>query len=55
VDLEFQETIDQKLGQLLQQDEVPCREHKVMSDTVQIILEYHRTHIGPLQQRIPGI
>jgi hypothetical protein len=26
-----------------------------MSDTVQTILDYHRTHIGPLQRRIPGI
>jgi len=55
VDSEFQETIDQKLVQLLREDEVPYHEHQVMSDTVQKILDYHRTHIGPLQRRIPGI
>jgi GTPase SAR1 family protein len=55
VDFEFQETIDEKLVQLLREDEVPYHDHKVMSDTVQIILDYHRTHIGPLQRRIPGI
>jgi GTPase SAR1 family protein len=55
VDAEFQETIDQKLVQLLLQDRVPFHEHTVMSDTVQIILEYHRAHIGPLQRRIPGM
>jgi len=55
VAFEFQETIDQKLVQVLREDEIPYREHEVMSDTVQTILEYHRTHIGPLQRRIPGM
>ncbi len=53
-DLEFQEAIDTSLAQLLGEDEVPFHEHEVMSGTVQIILDYHRTHIGPLQRRIPG-
>jgi thymidylate kinase len=55
VDLEFQEAIDGKLIQILQEDNVPFQNHRVMSETVQIILDYHRTHIGPLQRRIPGI
>jgi len=53
--LEFQEVIDQKLEQLLREDGVPYHDHEVMSDTVQLIMEYYRTHIGPLQIRIPGI
>ena len=55
VAFEFQETIDQKLVQILREDEVTYHDHKVMSDTVQTILDYHRTHIGPLQRRIPGM
>ena len=52
---EFQETIDNKLVQLLREDEVPYHDHRVMSGAVQTILDYHRTRIGPLQRRIPGI
>ncbi len=55
VAFEFQETIDQKLVQVLCEDEIPYHEHEVMSDTVQTILEYHRKNIGPLQRRIPGM
>jgi hypothetical protein len=55
VAFEFQETIDRKLVQLLQEDAIACHDHSVMSDTVQTILDYHRIHIGPLQRRIPGI
>jgi hypothetical protein len=54
-DLEFQESIDRQLTNLLRDDAIPCHNHEVMSSTVQTILEYHRTHIGPLQRRIPGI
>jgi hypothetical protein len=41
--------------QLLQEDAVAYHNHHVMSDTVQTILDYYRTHIGPLQRRIPGM
>jgi thymidylate kinase len=54
-DLEFQESIDRKLTALLRDDGVPYHDHDVMSTTVELILEYHRTHVGPLQIRIPGI
>jgi hypothetical protein len=54
-DTEFQAAIDLKLTQLLEGDDVPYQEHKVMSSTVEAILEYHRSQIGPLQIRIPGI
>jgi thymidylate kinase len=54
-DLDFQEVIDQKLEQLLKEDNVPYHDHVVMSDTVHLIMDYYRTHIGPLQIRIPGI
>jgi len=55
VDLEFQESIDAGLVELLEADRVPYHEHRVMSDTVDAILEYHRKHVGPLQIRIPGM
>lgn len=55
VDFEFQEIIDEKLVQILREDEVSHYDRKVMSETVQIILDYQRTHVGPLQRRIPGI
>ena len=54
-DLEFQETIDRKLEELLKADSIPYHNHEVMSATVLTIMDYHRTHIGPLQIRIPGI
>ncbi len=54
-DLEFQETIDRKLIQLLDEDEIPYHDHDNVSGTVQKILDYHRLQIGPLQRRIPGI
>ena len=55
VAFEFQEMIDEKLIQLLKQDEVPYQDHRIMSDTVQTILDYHRAFVGPLQRRIPGM
>jgi thymidylate kinase len=54
-DLEFQEAIDLKLTELLDGEGVAYHNHEVMSTTVQTILEYHTTHVGPLQIRIPGI
>ena len=54
-DLEFQEVIDKKLEQLLSEDNIPCHGHRVMSDTVQLIMEYYRSRFGPVQIRIPGI
>lgn len=54
-DLEFQQVIDRKLEQLLEEDGVTYLDHSVMSDTVRLIMEYYRTHVGPVQIRIPGI
>lgn len=54
-DLEFQKAIDRKLSDLLESEGVRYHEHDVMSSTVEIILEHHRMHVGPLQIRIPGI
>ena len=54
-DLEFQESIDLKLTDLLREDGVAYRDHDVMSTTVETILEYHLDRVGPLQIRIPGI
>lgn len=53
-DLEFQEAIDQKLLQLLDESDISYYDHEDMSRTLERILDYHRYQIGPLQQRIPG-
>jgi len=55
VDFEFQEMIDGKLVRMLGDDGVPCQDHRDMGSTVQAILEYYQTHVGPLQGRIPGM
>ncbi len=54
-DLEFQAAIDRKLLELLAADGTPYHEHTDMATTVELILDYHRVHVGPLQPRIPGI
>ncbi len=54
-DLEFQQAIDLKLRQLLEEDGIVYHDHTVMSDTVRLIMEFYRAHVGPLQIRIPGI
>jgi GTPase SAR1 family protein len=54
-DVTFQEEIERELVDILKEDRVPYHDHCSMKTTVEIILDYHRVHIGPLQPRIPGI
>ncbi len=54
-DLEFQEAIENELTQLLADDRVPYHNYDNMKDCLELILDYHRVHVGPLQPRIPGI
>jgi thymidylate kinase len=54
-DYEFQEAIDGKLSDLLQQKGVPYDEYSGMQRTVRRILDYYSLEVGPLQKRIPGI
>jgi thymidylate kinase len=55
VDFDFQEGIEEELLSLLKEDAVYYHEHETMKGTVEVILDYHRVHVGPLQPRIPGI
>lgn len=54
-DLEFQESIEQELIGMLNKDGVSYHDHQDMKSTMEVILDYHRVHIGPLQPRFPEI
>ena len=54
-DYEFQEAIETKLLDLLDESKTAYFEHEGMPATVERILDYYRSEVGPLQQRIPGM
>ncbi|MBM3789188.1 MAG: hypothetical protein FJW35_02435 [Acidobacteria bacterium] len=54
-DMDFQLAIDQKLLQVLHSDGIAYSDHLDMPGTVELILDYYRARVGPLQIRIPGL